>query len=258
MLDPLDLAGVSSTFAVAEQQVRRDHLIGHTLAALERLDLPTLVFFGGTALTWTLLPNGRLSEDVDLYVANRPAAAAIIDKELPRILRREFPGIAWEPGLAVVRSVDPARLVSREGLVVRVQLLDVERQGWSFLRAERRPLVKRYRDVPVVTMRVPTTATFAAMKTLAWVDRRTPRDLFDLAGLAAVGALDAAAAEIFQQATGRPLAPYDFTGTAPRDWVVALQHQTGALPSALECLEVVRASFGAALAWPNTRSADQR
>jgi predicted nucleotidyltransferase component of viral defense system len=249
MLDPQDLAKVASTFAVAEEQVRRDHLIGHALAALESLNLPKLVFFGGTALTWTLLPTGRLSEDIDLYVADRPAAAAIIDRELPRKLRREFPGIMWDPGLSAVRSVDPARLVSRDGLVIRIQLLDVERQGWSFLPAEQRSLVERYRDLSGVTLRVPTAASFGAMKTLAWVDRRTPRDLFDLAGLSTVGALGAAAADLFHQATGRRVAPYDFTGSAPRDWVAALQHQTGALPSALSCLDVVRASFGAALGW---------
>lgn len=79
MLDPDDLAEVSSTFAVAEQQVRRDHLIGHALAALQSVDLSTLVFFGGTALSWTHLPTGRLSEDIDLYVADRSAAAAVID-----------------------------------------------------------------------------------------------------------------------------------------------------------------------------------
>ena len=75
MLDPRDLAEVATTFGVAEPQVRRDHLIGHVLAALTTVDEPSLVFFGGTALTWTHLPSGRLSEDIDLYVAGRRTRA---------------------------------------------------------------------------------------------------------------------------------------------------------------------------------------
>jgi predicted nucleotidyltransferase component of viral defense system len=96
MLEPQDLAEVGATFGVAEQQVRRDHLIGHMLAALATLDEPSMVFFGGTALTWTHLPTGRLSEDIDLFVVGRARVAATIESTLPRRLRREFPA---PPGL---------------------------------------------------------------------------------------------------------------------------------------------------------------
>lgn len=249
MLDPADLATVTATFGVAEDQVRRDHLIGHVLAALSTLAEDSLVFFGGTALTWTHLPEGRLSEDVDLYCTDRPAVARMIESEVPRLLRREVPGTAWSPGLTAVRSTDPARLVTPDGLVVRLQLLDVERQGWTYFPTERRRLIARYTDLPEISMRVPTLAGFAAMKTVAWTDRRTPRDLFDLAGLASLNALESEAAEIFRRATGRRLAPHDFSGQAPRDWAEALAHQTGRLPSATTCLERALTAYGSSLGW---------
>src|SRR5215510_1783978 len=84
MLDPRDLRQVVATFRVAEDQVRRDHLIGHGLAALARMDIAGLTFIGGTALSWTHLPDGRLSEDIDLMTRDRRAAAEPVDRELPR------------------------------------------------------------------------------------------------------------------------------------------------------------------------------
>jgi len=61
-----DLANVMTRFGVAEQQVRRDHVISHILAALSRHHRTDLIFFGGTALSRTYLLDERLSEDVDL------------------------------------------------------------------------------------------------------------------------------------------------------------------------------------------------
>lgn len=249
MLEPEDLAEVGATFGVAEQQVRRDHLIGHMLAALATLDEPSLVFFGGTALTWTHLPTGRLSEDIDLFVVGRARVAATIESTLPRRLRREFPGTSWSPAPTAVRAVDPARVVTPDGLVVRLQILDAAEQGWTHFPIERRQLVDRYQDLPGITMRVPTPAGFAAMKTLAWTDRHAARDLFDLAGLATIDALNREAAEIFRRSTGRRLARYDFDGREPPDWESALRHQTGALRPARDCLDQVRKSFGQALGW---------
>ena len=55
---------VQAKFGVSAEQVRRDHLISHLLGALSRMDdKKGLVFFGGTALSRTLLPDLRLSED---------------------------------------------------------------------------------------------------------------------------------------------------------------------------------------------------
>lgn len=247
MLDPRDLRQVAATFRVAEDQVRRDHLIGHGLAALAGMDIADLTFIGGTALSWTHLPDGRLSEDIDLMTGDRRAAADLIDREIPRRLRREYPGVSWSPGLGEVRGVAPARLVAPDGPIVRIQLLGADRQGWHEMPTERRSLVRRYRDVPETILSVPTLAAFAAMKTLAWVDRHAARDLYDLAGLATLGALDQAAAALFAVATGRPLGIHDFSRT-PSDWDVSLRHQTGNLRSARECLDAVCRAFAQAIA----------
>jgi hypothetical protein len=77
----------------------------------------------------------------------------------------------------------------------------------------------RYRDVPTsVMLRTPTLAAFAAMKTAAWVDRRAARDLFDLAGLARIGAPTSEAADLVQAATGLTVGRNLFAPGPVRDW----------------------------------------
>jgi hypothetical protein len=124
MLEPDELADTAAAFGVAEDQVRRDHLISHLLFALSHVKAP-VVFFGGTALARTYLTDSgtgaRLSEDIDLYGATRKETAAALDEELPRRLRREFPRLRWEPPLSSVRSVEPGQLVSLDGIRVRLQ-----------------------------------------------------------------------------------------------------------------------------------------
>lgn len=71
MRDPAEGAAVAEKFGVSDEQVRRDHLLSHLLAVLAR-DLPdAVVFFGGTAFARTHLPEGRLSEDLDLFAVPR-------------------------------------------------------------------------------------------------------------------------------------------------------------------------------------------
>ena len=62
-----EMEQVATAFGVGMEQVRRDHLISHVLAAIAS-DISTddLVFFGGTALSRTHLADARLSEDIDL------------------------------------------------------------------------------------------------------------------------------------------------------------------------------------------------
>lgn len=81
---------VAAQFGVGIEQVRRDHLISHVLAALAR-SLPTddVVFFGGTALSRTFLVDARLSEDVDLIaLAPRAEVARAIEHAVARGLAR--------------------------------------------------------------------------------------------------------------------------------------------------------------------------
>lgn len=149
MIDPDDLARICAEYGVAEEQVRRDHLISHVLHALAAIDVP-VVFFGGTALARTHLTTaasgGRLSEDIDLYTDDRKGVAAALDAGIPRLLRREFPRSRWQPGLTGIRSVDPAQLVTEEGLRLRIQVLDLGNghPEWKRWPTERMDVELRY------------------------------------------------------------------------------------------------------------------
>ena len=124
---PEELAATSALYGVAEEQVRRDHLIGHVPASIAAASAD-VVFFGGTALARTHLTDpargGRLSEDIDLWSVSRRATAELLEGAIPRGLRREFPGTAFAVRPTEVRAVDPAQLVTPDGLRLRIQLLD--------------------------------------------------------------------------------------------------------------------------------------
>ncbi|MDT4934649.1 MAG: hypothetical protein QOK11_2541, partial [Pseudonocardiales bacterium] len=188
---------VSERFGVAIEQVRRDHLISHVLAAISRYHRDEVLFFGGTALARTFLPDGRLSEDVDLIaLAPRADVAAALEKTPASALRRSHGRIAWAPALTAVRDADAAVLLAEDGrLTVRVQLLD--HRGYEPWPASIRDLGQRYSDSAPAAPRVPTAPAFAAWKTVAWHDRAAPRDLWDLWALAEHGHITQDAAELF-------------------------------------------------------------
>jgi predicted nucleotidyltransferase component of viral defense system len=253
VLDPAELVRTAAEFGVTEDQVRRDHLISHILHALATIDLP-IVFFGGTALarTWLSDPahGGRLSEDIDLYTAKRTEVAQTLSADLPRLLRREFPGATWDPSPVEVRAVDPASLTVPDGVRVRVQVLDTgqhrELANWP---TEIKSLHMRYSDIGNGALRVPTLISFAAMKTVAWMDRAAARDLYDLAALGRIGALTPEVADLVHQVTGWTVAPYVFRTLPKFDWNAQLSNQTRRLPSAEGCLDEVRAAYAAVLDW---------
>lgn len=258
MLEPQELADVADQFGVAEHQVRRDHLISHVLAAIGARDLP-VTFFGGTALCRTFIVDpadgARLSEDIDLYTEKRAEVARSLDGELPRLLRREFPGIAMSPELSSVRAVEPAVLRSPDGLQVRVQVLDCHRGHDDLMRypTEVRPVVLRYQDLPSeVSLRTPTLSAFAAMKTIAWRDRHTARDLYDLAALASVNGLTVEAAELVRDVSGVRVALYDFVDQRDLAWHEQLAHQTRLVATPQECLRAVLSAYGRVLGWEST------
>ncbi|MEO3857219.1 nucleotidyl transferase AbiEii/AbiGii toxin family protein [Acrocarpospora sp. B8E8] len=262
MLEPGELAAVTAAFGVAEPQVRRDHLISHVLAALAHLDGPcdTLVFFGGTALARTHLPNpadgGRLSEDIDLWTDNRATVAAFLETQLPRALRREFPRTRWEPALTAVRSaIDPAQLVTADGLRLRIQLLDTgnAHREWTRWPTEQREIHVRYSDVGPTRLRVPTVDAFTAMKLAAWADRRAARDLYDLAALARAEKITEASSALFRDMIGYSVSPALFQSRPAGDWEAQLAHQTAHLPSPAECLADIRGTYAALLGWPSSR-----
>ncbi|ASU77954.1 nucleotidyl transferase AbiEii/AbiGii toxin family protein [Actinopolyspora erythraea] len=228
MLDPQEEAAVAEQFGVARAQVRRDHLISHLLAAISDRLADEVVFFGGTALSRTLAPEGRLSEDIDLIArSSRSSTAEVLETTLIRGTRREFPGLRWQPALTSVRDVTPAVLVAPEGPTVRVQLLSST--GYAPWPTERCRLVQRYSDAGPAVLRVPTAAAFAAWKTTAWAHRATSRDLYDLWLLARLGAITTEAAELFTRfgPTNRPPSNALFTHAPDEEtWQRELAGQT--------------------------------
>lgn len=247
MLDPDEAQAVAERFGVASAQVARDHLISHVLAALSDLAGDDVVFFGGTALSRTHIPEGRLSEDIDLLaVAGRGAGAARIEPGLPRVLRREFPGVAWIPRPTEVRDSEPVMLQTPDGLGVRIQLLSST--GYAAWPVERRAIVQRYSDAPPATLTVPTAAAFVAWKTVAWFDRRAARDLYDLWSLAEHGHLSADAAELFARfgPTNRPPTAAMFSQPVDEErWRRDLSGQARLRIPAAEALAVVGAGWQA-------------
>ncbi|MCI2424333.1 nucleotidyl transferase AbiEii/AbiGii toxin family protein [Saccharopolyspora sp. K220] len=84
MLDPDEEQAVAEQFGVARAQVRRDHLISHLLAALSQHLAEQVLFFGGTALSRTFIPEGRLSEDIDLMaLGGRRATGEALKVDAP-------------------------------------------------------------------------------------------------------------------------------------------------------------------------------
>ncbi len=223
-----EISSVAEQFGVATEQAERDHLISHLLAFLSRDFGDQIHFIGGTALARTHLPNGRLSEDIDLVaVDDRKAVAVGLDAALPRALARTHGRLTVDPALGSISDTSGAILRTSEGLTVRMQLLSSRtRTVWP---TERRAVVQRYSDAPAAELLVPTLPAFAASKTATWFDRHASRDLWDLWALDRIGAIDAEAEALYRRygPTNRPPALRDFT-TAPTqaDWQNQLAGQT--------------------------------
>jgi predicted nucleotidyltransferase component of viral defense system len=248
-LDLNEARAVAERFGVALEQIRRDHLISHVLAAVSRYHRDDVLFFGGTALARTFLPHGRLSEDIDLIaIESRATVAAALETTLASALRRSHGRIAWAPGLAAVRDTEAGVLLAEDGrLVVRIQLLD--RRGYEPWPTSIRNLEQRYSDAAPAALRTPTAPAFVAWKTVAWHERAAPRDLWDLWALAEHGHITAAAAELFAAhgPTLRSPSSWMFT-KAPIEtqWREQLAAQTRLTVTAAEALDVVAAAWAGA------------
>lgn len=245
MLDPAEEQAVAQQFGVARAQVRRDHLISHLLAAISATLGEDVLFFGGTALSRTHAPNGRLSEDIDLIALhNRRTTAESLEKALPRATRREYPDLRWQPPLTVVRDTTPAVLAAPDGTVVRIQLLN--RTGYAPWPTEKRSLVQRYSDAPPAELVVPTLASFAAWKTTAWIHRAAPRDLFDLWLLSNLDAITVEAADLFRRhgpTNSMPTAALFAETPDEASWRRELAAQTRLDVTAAEALHRVRKAW---------------
>ncbi|MEP6599390.1 MAG: nucleotidyl transferase AbiEii/AbiGii toxin family protein, partial [Actinomycetota bacterium] len=211
-------------------------------AAISTAHADQVIFFGGTALARTYLPDGRLSEDVDLIaVGSRAETAAAIEKTLSSALRRSHGRITWAPALTAIHDTDSAVLLTDDGqFSVRIQLLD--RRSYEPWPTSVQAIEQRYRDAPAGSLRVPTTAAFVAWKTAAWHERKAPRDLYDLWALARRGMITAEAAELFvaHGPIGSPPQPWMFTSPpSEARWREQLANQTRLTVTAVEAMKVV-------------------
>lgn len=242
-----DLLREAERFGVAEEQVRRDHLISHVLAAISASCPDDVIFFGGTALSRTHLAQSRLSEDIDLI------ATTARGQVLPRLVRAIEQSLMRTHGRPVWtraftdRDTDAAVLATA-GVQVQLQLLRGERYpAWP---VERAAVEQRYADAPTATLTVPTFASFAGWKTAAWHDRGAARDLYDLWALDQIGALTAEAAALFARhgTTGQPPQSSMFT-TAPsqQSWQASLSGQTRLTVTAEDALQTVRHGWSRAV-----------
>jgi predicted nucleotidyltransferase component of viral defense system len=242
---------VARRFGVEIAQVRRDHLISHVLAAISAAIPPhEVIFVGGTALARTHLPEGRLSEDIDLIVtAERSVVAARIEVAVRSGLARSHGRTTWRPALTATRDAEPAVLVAADGTAIQVQLLPAT--GYPAWPTQIVSVHQRYTDAPPARLRVPTTDAFVAAKLSAWMDRRTARDLFDLAALAQANLIGPGAVSIFARhgPTSRPLPSSVFDLEVDEaNWQRSLGHQTRLQLTAHEALAVLRTAWERAAA----------
>lgn len=228
MLTDDDRRRVKELFGVDDDQVRRDHLISHALAALSQEMPDRIRFFGGTALSRSFLTSGRLSEDIDLIaIGPRPEIAELITNTLTRRLAREFGRPTFTRSLADVRPEQPVTASFPSGSTVQIQLLPEDHYpSWPFESVE---LEQRYSDTGPAVFQVPTLPAFVAWKTTTYIDRRASRDLWDLAALADVGAYTSEATDLFGRLgifTSRPTESSLPPAPSEEIWQRDLAHQT--------------------------------
>jgi hypothetical protein len=247
-LSASELSREARRFGVADEQVRRDHLISHLLAALSKRCADDVIFFGGTALSRTHLVHARMSEDIDLIA--RGPRQLIVDRVVTAIdgeLLRTHGRLTWDPPFAV-RDVVPAVVRTQDGLTVQIQILHAD--GYEPWPVESREIEQRYEDVRAATLIVPTAPSFAAWKTVTWVHRHAPRDLYDIWAMAQRRMIDADAAALFARygPTGSPPSAFMFAEAPnPRAWKAALAAQTRLGVSADEALAAVRGAWAEAV-----------
>lgn len=236
---------VATRFGADLEQVRRDHLISHVLAAIGAgVSTDDLVFFGGTALSRTHLPQGRLSEDIDLIaLGDHRKVARDIERSVARGIARTHGRPGWQPELTAIRGNEAAVLTVLDGANIQVQLLGGTGYNWP---TEVREIEQRYPDAPPARLRVLTAEGFAAAKMSAFLERRTPRDLWDLWAMTEAGLIGSAAIAVF--ARFGPLnvpPPASLLRSGPDEvrWRRDLAHQTRLDVSAADALAVVRTAW---------------
>jgi hypothetical protein len=239
VIEPGEIAQWATSFGVTADQVRRDHFVSHLLVAIAAAS-SAVSFFGGTALCRTHLNGTRISEDIDLLHRDPAETLDVLRHALPRALRAEFPGtLIGEAHREGNGDACTARWPGVGPIKVYVGRSGPDTRGWELVPTD---VALRYSDLPTnVRFPCPTLATFAAMKLEAWYDRHAPRDLFDLAGLAAHPGIDTTAVDTILRRRMRHgfVAPEmdRVPATTQAAWHTELAAQVGILPSPQECLE---------------------
>jgi len=210
-LSEADVETWTAHFGVGADQIHHDFAISHVLRELS-LHADMFVFYGGTALSRTILDGLRLSEDIDLLtVGPRGPAATMLDEVLRSGLERRFGVIDARPRLPETRTDTQACLYRIADVTVQIQLIAGDAYTPWPRQASRVSL--RYAGLSDVTLTTYSPAGFVAAKTTAWCDttRNAPRDLYDLWALGQAGHINAEAAHVFRRFG--PVAAY------PRRWL---------------------------------------
>ena len=247
MLSDADRQHIKDIFGADDSQVERDHLISHALAAISADLGERVMFYGGTALARSFLPDGRLSEDIDLIaVEPRAQVAEALTRSFTRRLARDFGRPQFQATRFRSQDAGPVSVVFPSGPRIQVQLLPADHYpAWPF---ESRELVQRYADAGPATLLLPCLDAFVAWKTVTFMDRRAPRDLWDLAALARLRPFTADAAELFTRFGPFRSPPSPLTiPAAPSEaqWRHDLAHQTQLTMTAAAARSAVVAAWAA-------------
>lgn len=249
MIDPEEIRAHAASWGTSDEQIRKDHLISHLLNALPAVE--GFVFFGGTALNRTIVADGRLSEDIDLYLdPTSPAELVAITAALTSGTRSEFPDlrIVSQGGRGDVQTY----AVTTEDLMVRLQVVGA-RQDLSRYETEIASVALRYSDLPAsISMRVPVSDAFVAMKCVAFEDRRAPRDLHDLGSLVRLGLVRPSSIQTLVRFRGfGPVRTLYTPARSPsqESWALELAHQVADPGSAKETLALVRDALAQTADW---------
>ena len=178
-------------YGVPRESIEHDFVISHVLAAIAPLR-DQFVFYGGTALSRTILDGLRLSEDIDLLsIGPRPTVAKALDDAIRTRLARSFGKVTAEPSLTAAKRDTEACIYQIGDTQLRIQLID----GRNYIPLPHCTALvhQRYHALPDLELTTPTPAGFVVAKTMAWSDttRNAPRDLYDLWALATAGHITA-------------------------------------------------------------------
>ncbi|MCL1841990.1 MAG: nucleotidyl transferase AbiEii/AbiGii toxin family protein [Propionibacteriaceae bacterium] len=154
---------------MAEDQIRHDFVISHLLAAIAR-HADRVVFFGGTALSRTFLPDLRLSEDIDLLsVGARMPVAPLLDEAIRASLEPGFGPVTADPWLADARHDTDGCVFHVGGIDVKLQLIDgTDYTPWP---TQTSTVMLRYAGLPDMAMTTLTPASFVCAKTWRGLSR---------------------------------------------------------------------------------------